>query len=359
MPTCQLCGRSGMLLKTITLDGRDHCDGCVVQQYKKLAAFKERWQVIPDAEKEAEHVLNSARQEASRLVAEAIESANVISCSARNDAEVLRSEAERTSQSIVNDANSAATRAISQAELEADKMRMLAEERRRDADMVIASTEQRIAALFASAAKSFRLDAEVAAAKATSATGKAPAASDLTARSSGLTALRKAANGEYVVLDVETTGLSKYSHRITEVGSIKIRNGVEAGRYRTLVNPQMPIPDEVQKLTGITNGMVSDAPIISDVLPKLFEFIGDALVVAHNAEFDVGFLTQEMQRCSFRASLQYVDTLTLARRRFPGLPSYRLCTVAEALCIEAGTAHRAMGDCETLKGLVEKILEES
>lgn len=95
---------------------------------------------------------------------------------------------------------------------------------------------------------------------------------------------------EYYVLDIETTGLSFRTDKITEFGIIKVKNGEIIDEFECFVNPEMDIPEEVVKITNITNEMVKDAETIDKIMPKVMEFIGDSILVAHNADFDIGFI---------------------------------------------------------------------
>jgi DNA polymerase III subunit epsilon len=119
----------------------------------------------------------------------------------------------------------------------------------------------------------------------------------------------------FVVLDLETTGLSPGADRITEVGAVKVRGGEVIGELQTLVHPGRPIPPAVTAVTGITDAMVRDAPRIEAVLPTVLRFLGDAVLVAHNASFDVSFLRAAVEAQGGRPfQPTVVDTARLARR---------------------------------------------
>ena len=96
----------------------------------------------------------------------------------------------------------------------------------------------------------------------------------------------------YVVFDLETTGFSSIKDKIIEIGAVKVENGVITDKFSTFVNPKVPIPFEITQLTSITDDMVMDAPDIETILPQFLEFVGDAVLVAHNAGFDVSFIEQ-------------------------------------------------------------------
>lgn len=151
----------------------------------------------------------------------------------------------------------------------------------------------------------------------------------------------------FVALDLETTGAQAGVSKITEIGAVRIEGLREVRTFGTLVNPMRPIPPMITHITGITQAMVADAPRIEEVLPSLMEFLEGAIVVAHNASFDVGFLNYELQRLSGRRLGEgAVDTLPLARVLAPGLPNYKLKTVAEALDAPVTACHRALADAQ-------------
>jgi len=136
-------------------------------------------------------------------------------------------------------------------------------------------------------------------------------------------------NNRFVVIDVETTGLSpSRGSRVVEAGAILLENGEIKEEFHSLVNPQVHIPFPVQKIHGITDEMIETAPAPEAVFPEIKRFIGRAVVVAHNAAFDLGFLSAEMARLGVAFNPPRQCTLQLSRRWFPDLPNYRLETVA-------------------------------
>lgn len=157
------------------------------------------------------------------------------------------------------------------------------------------------------------------------------------------------ADVSFVALDLETTGARAGIAKITEVGAVRIEGLREVGHFSTLVNPLRPIPPMITHLTGITQEMVVGAPRIEEVIPELLQFLEGAVVIAHNASFDVGFLNYELQRLKGRRLGEgAVDTLPLARALAPGLPNYRLHTVAEALDAPVTACHRALADAQAV-----------
>lgn len=149
---------------------------------------------------------------------------------------------------------------------------------------------------------------------------------------------------DFVVFDIETTGLNPQQDRITEIGAVKIRNGQIVDRFSAFVNPGVSIPSFIVKLTGITDDMVKDAPPIEQVLNEFMEFIQGSVLVAHNANFDVGFIKQNAKVMGEKVKNSYIDTLELCRKMFPELGRYKLNIVAKHLKIELENHHRAVHD---------------
>lgn len=151
-------------------------------------------------------------------------------------------------------------------------------------------------------------------------------------------------DGDYVVFDIETTGFSPQKNRIIEIGAVKVSAGKIVDRYSTFVNPEVPIPFEIERLTGINDNTVLTAPRIEEVLPEFFNFIGDCALVAHNASFDVSFLAFQagVQGLSFEPTV--LDTVAMARQLLPQLNRFKLDTVAKALNVSLENHHRAVDD---------------
>ena len=166
---------------------------------------------------------------------------------------------------------------------------------------------------------------------------------------------------EYCVLDLETTGFSFRTEKITEVGIMKIKNGEVIDSFETFVNPEKPIPYRVVEVTNITDDMVKDAPKIDEVFPKILEFVGDSVLVAHNADFDIGFLKYNAAQLGYKLENTYLDTLRLAKELFPNYKKYKLGIIAENLGIKVEVAHRALDDVDTtvkVFNVMTKILKE-
>lgn len=161
---------------------------------------------------------------------------------------------------------------------------------------------------------------------------------------------------EYCVLDIETTGLSFRTNKITELGAVIYKNGEVIEEFEHFVNPEMPIPEEVVEVTHITDEMVKDAPTIEEILPKFLEFIGDRVIVAHNADFDVGFIKYYAEQLGYKLENTYIDTLRLAKDLFPDYKKYKLGIIAEKLGIKVDVAHRALDDVITLVKVFKVML---
>ena len=148
-----------------------------------------------------------------------------------------------------------------------------------------------------------------------------------------------------IVLDLETTGLSPYCESITEIAAARLIDGQIIDTFHRLVNPQRPIPRFITRLTGITDEMVKDAPAIADVLDDLRSFLGDDIIVAHNAGFDYKFLCHNFeQHKGFMLTNKTLCTAKLARRVHSDLPSKKLGALCQHYGIINEAAHRAMGD---------------
>ena len=164
-------------------------------------------------------------------------------------------------------------------------------------------------------------------------------------------------HGTFVVFDLETTGFSPIKDKIIEIGAVKVENGKITERFSTFVNPKVPIPFEITKLTSITDQMVLDAPDIETVLPQFLEFVGDAVLVAHNAGFDVGFIEQNCRYQDIQPDFTSVDTVAMARILLPTLSKYKLNVVANALHISLENHHRAVDDAEATAEIFVRFVE--
>lgn len=164
---------------------------------------------------------------------------------------------------------------------------------------------------------------------------------------------------EFVVVDVEATGAKMPPNRIIELGAFRIRGKQIVDSFLTLVNPEIPIPRFVASLTGINNEMVKEAPLFADVVPRWLEFVGDAVLIAHNAPFDTNFINHEISRVypGQRMVNPHLCTVTLSRRAIPGLANYRLETVAQNFSIPLLERHRAGSDARATAEIFLHLLD--
>ena len=165
----------------------------------------------------------------------------------------------------------------------------------------------------------------------------------------------------FCVLDLETTGGNRNDDMITEVGAVKVRGGECLGTFQTLVNPGRAIPPQITVLTGLTDVLVAPAPRIETVLPSLLSFLGDAVLVAHNAQFDVGFIRAALRRADRPEwNGTVVDTVHLARRLVRDeVPNCRLGTLASRLRLDHQPSHRALDDALATTDLLHLLIERA
>ncbi len=161
----------------------------------------------------------------------------------------------------------------------------------------------------------------------------------------------------YCVLDLETTGFSFRTEKITEIGIMKVKDGQVIDEFSCFVNPEKPIPQRVVEVTNITDEMVKDAETIDKVFPKLIEFVGDSVLVAHNADFDIGFLKYNAKELGYTLNNTYLDTLRLSKELFPDFKKYKLGLIAEKLGIKVEVAHRALDDVDTTVKVFNVMLD--
>ncbi len=160
----------------------------------------------------------------------------------------------------------------------------------------------------------------------------------------------------FVVFDIETTGFSPINNRIIEIGAVKVVNGQITERFSTFVNPEVPIPFEIEKLTSINDSMVMEADTIEVILPQFLSFVGDAVLVAHNASFDVSFIQENAKRQKIPTDFTYVDTVAVARVLLTNQAKYTLDAVAKTLGISLENHHRAVDDAECTAEIFVKFI---
>ena len=151
---------------------------------------------------------------------------------------------------------------------------------------------------------------------------------------------------DFVVFDIETTGFSPVNNRIIEIGAVKVSGGEVVERFSTFVNPKVPIPFEIEKLTSIRDDMVMDAPVIEEVLPEFLAFCDGCVLVAHNANFDMSFIMENARRQGLPNEFTFVDTVGISRVLLPNQSKHTLDAVAKTLNISLENHHRAVDDAE-------------
>ena len=165
-------------------------------------------------------------------------------------------------------------------------------------------------------------------------------------------------NKKYIVLDLETTWLSRYKHQITEIAAIKFDGEKIIDTYQTLINPQRNIPSGITRLTGITNEMVENAPVISEILPDFLNFIKDDIIVAHNSSFDYWFLSENIYKHhNFWIENPVICTRKLTSRLIPELPRKNLWSICEHMNLTNDQAHRAMSDTAVTVDVFKNLLK--
>jgi DNA polymerase-3 subunit alpha (Gram-positive type) len=166
-------------------------------------------------------------------------------------------------------------------------------------------------------------------------------------------------NGELIIFDIETTGLSPTAERITEIGAVRLVNMEVADEFHTFINPEKPIPDHITQLTGISDDMVKDAPSEADALVKFMEFCGSRPVIAHNASFDTSFIREACKRSAIEYNSDAIDTLKLCRAAVPGNKTHTLAAMAKFYRIGDFNHHRALDDAKVLAQIFGKLVEDA
>lgn len=171
---------------------------------------------------------------------------------------------------------------------------------------------------------------------------------------------RKLNETDFVVFDLETTGAKTPPCRITEIGAYRVRSGKITDEFHTLVNPETPIPFFITQLTGISDRMVCRAPKFSEIAAEFLEFIGDSVLVAHNAHFDLRFLNHEIGKIheNYRVANPHLCTVQLSRKLLPHIVNHRLNTVAEYYSVALLNHHRASDDARATAHIFINLLDE-
>ena len=163
---------------------------------------------------------------------------------------------------------------------------------------------------------------------------------------------------EFVAFDLETTGLSSRTDRIIEIGAVILKNGQEMDRFQTFVDPERDLDRKIVELTGISDEMLKGAPKIEEVLPKFLEFVGDRILVAHNSDFDTGFIRAECQRQGLPYTFTAADTLILSQNLLPQLNKFKLDIVSNALSLPEFNHHRAGDDAMTCGLIFARLAQQ-
>ena len=166
-------------------------------------------------------------------------------------------------------------------------------------------------------------------------------------------------DGPIVVLDFESTGLNTGKAKIIEVGAVKLENGTVTETFEQLVDPGEALGPKITEITGITDAMLQGQPKAAEVLPKLLAFIGELPIAAHNAHFDASLLKAELKRLGMSLSVPVLDTLTYARKLYPGFKSYRLAALCKQLGVSLKNAHRAVHDATATALCLNRMFEET
>ena len=165
---------------------------------------------------------------------------------------------------------------------------------------------------------------------------------------------------QYVVIDLETTGLSPERDKIIEIGAVKIENGILTGTYSKLVNPNVEIRDRIVEITGITSDMIKKCPFIGEVLQEFMQFVGDSIIIGHSIKFDISFLVNALYKeglGEYVKGYETIDTLNIARKCIPEGVSKRLADLCVMYGIEDKEHHRALNDAFVTHKLYEKLCE--
>ena len=164
----------------------------------------------------------------------------------------------------------------------------------------------------------------------------------------------------YVLFDLETTGISWRSDDVIEISALRVRSGQVTESFSSLVDPGRPIPWAASRVNNITDDMVAGEPTMEEILPQFLEFVGEDVLAGHNiARFDLNFLYRDsMVRFGLLPGNDYVDTLLFARQSLPGLPSYALTALAEHYGLTTQGAHRALNDCRMNQQIFERLARE-
>lgn len=163
---------------------------------------------------------------------------------------------------------------------------------------------------------------------------------------------------DYIVFDIETTGLDSSYDEVIEIGAIKVKNNKIVSKFNSLVKPKNEIDEYITELTGITNEMVKDAPTIEEILPDFMNYIGNDILIGHNVNFDINFIYDNLYRSKFDVlTNDFIDTMGISRKLLPELPHHRLIDLAKYFKIDSTNNHRSLKDCEITMNVYENLKE--
>ncbi len=163
----------------------------------------------------------------------------------------------------------------------------------------------------------------------------------------------------YTIVDIETTGLSRKRHKITEIAALKFDGDQIIDKFETLINPMCNIPPKITRLTGIDNEMVSDAPCIEEKIPEFYRFLKDDIFVGHNATFDYNFLNYNLKKhTGISLENDKLCTMRLSRRLVPDAKNSKLSTLTNYFGIKHNNAHRAMADVKVTYRILRRFLDK-
>lgn len=163
---------------------------------------------------------------------------------------------------------------------------------------------------------------------------------------------------DYIIFDIETTGLDSSYDEIIEIGAIKVKNNKIVSKFNSLVKPKNEIDEYITELTGITNEMVKDAPTIEEILPDFMNYIGNNILIGHNVNFDINFIYDNLYRNKFDVlTNDFIDTMRISRKLLPELPHHRLIDLAKYFKIDSTNNHRSLKDCEITMNVYENLKE--
>lgn len=165
-------------------------------------------------------------------------------------------------------------------------------------------------------------------------------------------------NSPLVILDLETTGLDSKTQRVTEIALLRIESGLVVNTWQSLINPSIPIPQDNFEFTGISNQMVASAPLFHEVLDELDDYLDGAVVVAHNASFDRGFLVEEFKRAGRIFDKSMLCTVELSRLLFPMEKRHNLDSIIYRHNLHVESRHRAMGDVQLVWQWLQKMMQQ-